>query len=85
MQTDERLTIRRLFWVLCQNEAKIPKFLQAIRYDHEWLVKKVDEERNIQHKNTESYIEALRILRSNNQKHTDYNIHRMRYVSVIDS
>ncbi|XP_055902492.1 uncharacterized protein LOC129938776 isoform X2 [Eupeodes corollae] len=69
----------QLFWILYENEVYAEKFLKCIKQWYWWLSDKVFNERMCVSKKTEKYLNAVRVLRSDLQKHSDFNVHRMEY------
>ncbi|XP_055854112.1 uncharacterized protein LOC129917911 isoform X2 [Episyrphus balteatus] len=78
-ETDEKKQIFHLFWILYENEFYAEQFLLNIKDWYSWLSDKVFSERDTVSKDTERYLNAVRVLRSDFQKHLDFNVHRMEY------
>lgn len=78
-ETDEKKQIFQLFWILYENESYAEHFLRNIKEWYPWLSEKVFLERDALSKDTEKYLNAVRVLRSDFQKHLDFNVHRMEY------
>ena len=73
--------ILHLIWVLQnKNDAKITTFLDNIDHEYHWIVDKIRREINDHQPETLSYLETLKAIQSENQSHTDYNVHRTKQV-----
>lgn len=84
-QTDVKKQVVQLFWILYESEILAEKFLQIILEWYSWLSTRVLEERDSISKTTETYLNAVRLLRGDFPKHSDLNAHRMEYYWRIRS